>query len=294
MKICLSHNVFYFWEGFLDTSFPGVIPFQDIVGIDIDGFELHVGLLSRRKICLGGLAEALKPFTKYSLNSVHVNMTGRWKDTPEEEKNHFSVFMKTLRNIIFPQYVVFHPNSLMPNIISSLDEIKSILPSMKIALENEDSLEKFGNSPNDFLDLMKSFPDLGLVVDTAHCQALDENMELASFIKHPILRKKIVSIHVGLCSNRYSPSLLEGDANRDDVVSAGDYGCVQMNFGSSGSPGILGDADGNGVVSASDYGSVQTNFGNTAGTVSPIPEPTALFILLAVGSIKFLKKRKNS
>ncbi len=210
MKICLSHNVFYFWEGFLDTSFPGVIPFQEIVGIDIDGFELHVGLLSRRKICLGGLAEALKPFTKYSLNSVHVNMTGRWKDTPEEEKNHFSVFMKTLRNIIFPQYVVFHPNSLMPNIISSLDEIKSILPSMKIALENEDSLEKFGNSPNDFLDLMKSFPDLGLVVDTAHCQALDENMELASFIKHPILRKKIVSIHVGLCSNRYLPSLLEG------------------------------------------------------------------------------------
>ncbi len=57
--------------------------------------------------------------------------------------------------------------------------------------------------------------------------------------------------------------LLAGDANRDSVVSAGDYASVQANFGSVGELGIPGDANGDGVVSAGDYASIQANFGNT-------------------------------
>ena len=60
-----------------------------------------------------------------------------------------------------------------------------------------------------------------------------------------------------------SEELLDGDANRDGVVSAGDYASVQANFGSTGAPGIPGDANGDGVVSAGDYASVQANFGST-------------------------------
>ncbi len=56
--------------------------------------------------------------------------------------------------------------------------------------------------------------------------------------------------------------LFLGDANRDGVVSADDYGSVQLNFGDTASTGLPGDANGDGVVSADDYGSVQLNFGN--------------------------------
>ncbi|KKK74818.1 hypothetical protein LCGC14_2879950, partial [marine sediment metagenome] len=55
-----------------------------------------------------------------------------------------------------------------------------------------------------------------------------------------------------------------GDANNDGVVSADDYGSVQINFGDTGDVGILGDANLDGVVSSDDYGSVQLNFGNTS------------------------------
>ena len=87
------------------------------------------------------------------------------------------------------------------------------------------------------------------------------------------------------------PSLLEGDANRDGVVSAGDYASVQANFGSTGDPGILGDANGDGVVSAGDYASVQANFGNTNAT-EVVPEPAAMSLLTVVG-IFGLRRRRN-
>ncbi len=85
--------------------------------------------------------------------------------------------------------------------------------------------------------------------------------------------------------------LLDGDANRDGVVSAGDYASVQANFGSTGDPGILGDANGDGVVSAGDYASVQANFGNTAPTASTVPEPLTIS-LFTISSLVLLKRRK--
>ncbi len=61
------------------------------------------------------------------------------------------------------------------------------------------------------------------------------------------------------------PATIPGDANGDGVVSADDYGSVQLHFGDTGVPGIPGDATGDGMVSADDYASVQSNFGNVAG-----------------------------
>ena len=67
-----------------------------------------------------------------------------------------------------------------------------------------------------------------------------------------------------------------GDANNDGVVSADDYGSVQINFGDTGEVGILGDANLDGVVSSDDYGSVQLNFGNTSwmGGMAAVSETT--------------------
>ena len=88
--------------------------------------------------------------------------------------------------------------------------------------------------------------------------------------------------------------LLEGDANRDGVVSADDYASVQGNFGNTGVIGILGDANCDGSVSADDYASVLANFGATTGMggETPVPEPTALS-LLVIGGFAMLRRRRK-
>jgi len=91
--------------------------------------------------------------------------------------------------------------------------------------------------------------------------------------------------------NIMPPPLLEGDANRDGVVSAGDYASVQSNFGNTGEAGIPGDANMDGVVSAGDYASVQANFGSTSSGSVPVPEPASMCIL-SLGVIALIKKRQ--
>ncbi|HDY65641.1 MAG TPA: PEP-CTERM sorting domain-containing protein [Phycisphaerae bacterium] len=89
-----------------------------------------------------------------------------------------------------------------------------------------------------------------------------------------------------------SPTLLPGDANNDGMVSADDYGSVQLNFGDIGVAGIPGDANGDGVVSADDYGSVQLNFGAMAGLGGAlVPEPATL-LLLCIGGLAILRRRR--
>ena len=90
-------------------------------------------------------------------------------------------------------------------------------------------------------------------------------------------------------------SFLFGDADRDGVVSAADYICIQTHFGNSGDPGILGDANRDGVVSAADYACVQANFGqilsSTIDNNMSVPEPATLFVL-STGLFSIVGKRK--
>ncbi|HDY64890.1 MAG TPA: PEP-CTERM sorting domain-containing protein [Phycisphaerae bacterium] len=89
-------------------------------------------------------------------------------------------------------------------------------------------------------------------------------------------------------------SVVEGDADHDGIVSASDYGCVQLTFGDVGEPGFLfGDANHDGVVSADDYGSVQANFGSMVWMGGePVPEPATLG-LLALGGLAMLNSKKT-
>ena len=109
---------------------------------------------------------------------------------------------------------------------------------------------------------------------------------IADAIRHPLLEITYTSS---------TPTYLMGDANNDDVVSADDYGSVQLHFGDTGVFGgsLLGDASQDGVVSADDYGSVQLNFGAVAGmgAVGQIPEPATMG-LLVLGGLGLIRRRK--
>ena len=120
----------------------------------------------------------------------------------------------------------------------------------------------------------------------------DVNTFSFAFIASETYDPTDVSVAAGLGQPIPEPALLEGDANRDGVVSAGDYASVQANFGNTGVPGIFGDANGDGIVSAGDYASVQANFGNTASTSEVTPEP-ATFSLLVIGGLVMLRRKRK-
>jgi peptidyl-prolyl cis-trans isomerase A (cyclophilin A) len=88
--------------------------------------------------------------------------------------------------------------------------------------------------------------------------------------------------------------VIQGDADGDGVVSAGDYAAVQANFGATGDVGILGDTNFDGVVDDEDYAVVNANFGNTNATPEPtlLPEP-AMMTLMCIGAAALLKRKRK-
>ena len=92
------------------------------------------------------------------------------------------------------------------------------------------------------------------------------------------------------------PGPMIGDANHDGMVSADDYGSVQLHFGETGAIGILGDANFDGVVSADDYHAVGIGAGNCnfgcVYLVPPVPEPGTI-TLVALGMVAILRKRRG-
>jgi hypothetical protein len=91
-----------------------------------------------------------------------------------------------------------------------------------------------------------------------------------------------------------APVLLEGDADHNGVVSAGDYATVQANFGNYGIQPLAGDANGDGVVSAGDYASVQANFGNVTADAEVTPEPATMSLLVLGWMVMIRRKRREN
>ena len=88
-------------------------------------------------------------------------------------------------------------------------------------------------------------------------------------------------------------TMLLGDANGSNTVSADDYAAVQSSFGGIGNPGLFGDANGDGVVSADDFAAVQGNFGAAGGMGGTVPEPATIG-LLGTGVLMLVRRRKRN
>ncbi len=93
-------------------------------------------------------------------------------------------------------------------------------------------------------------------------------------------------------TGHFASEFLEGDANHDGVVSAGDYASVQANFGRTGERGLPGDANLDGVVSAGDYASIQANFGKTLSYSTAVPEPASILVI-GLGCVSIIRRRKR-
>jgi hypothetical protein len=76
---------------------------------------------------------------------------------------------------------------------------------------------------------------------------------------------------------------LAGDYNNNGIVDAADYTVWRDSLGST--TNLVADGDGNHVVDAADYNLWKSNFGSHsgsgAGATAAVPEPTALWMLLA-------------
>jgi len=86
------------------------------------------------------------------------------------------------------------------------------------------------------------------------------------------------------------PRNVSGDADIDGDLDAGEYIALKRNFCQSAT-WTGGDFDG--VVTWRDLAALQANFPNSPTAGAPVPEPTALFVMMAAGLPALLKRRRS-
>jgi hypothetical protein len=90
------------------------------------------------------------------------------------------------------------------------------------------------------------------------------------------------------------PTIKPGDYNRDDVVTTSDYVVWRKMLGQIVPRGTSADGDGNGIVEMADLNVWQGEFGEVApgGGSSPVPEPSAVVMLLVPCACCRLRRRR--
>ena len=83
----------------------------------------------------------------------------------------------------------------------------------------------------------------------------------------------------------YTGIRLPGDYNDDGTVDAADYPVWRDSLGQAVGPGSSADGDRDGTITMADYEVWKTNFGRSltaggAGSISSVPEPAALLLML--------------
>jgi hypothetical protein len=105
------------------------------------------------------------------------------------------------------------------------------------------------------------------------------------------------SYNVFLAKYRDQPTV-PGDYNYDGAVNAADYVLWRKAVGQTGS-GLTADGNQNGSVDAADYDMWRAHFsqpagsGSAASTITTIPEPASLSILLAAGLVILLQRNTH-
>jgi hypothetical protein len=84
-----------------------------------------------------------------------------------------------------------------------------------------------------------------------------------------------------------TPSVLEGDYNRDGAVNAADYIVWRSQLGTEGGGNLIADGNRNGTIEQGDYDVWRSQFGETrdsgaigALTTTSVPEPVSWAMLL--------------
>jgi len=87
---------------------------------------------------------------------------------------------------------------------------------------------------------------------------------------------------------------IAGDLDGDGTVAFADFLTLSTNFGATGTDYASGDIDCDGSVAFADFLVLSTNFGQTAGAqASSVPEPNSR-VLLLIGGLVALSRRRRS